>query len=310
MCTYQGIWPTRTGAPLAAAAVACRMWGLDETKTAHALSLALMMTPSRIARFTGALSGRWVLFAAAVGDGIRAAEAARAGFSGDPTLLDGPWLANNLGVPVDLTQLTADLGSGSIYPELSLKPFCTSRQALSATDALRGLLADGLDPASIESIRVRVPSAYAAMISTRLDPAVRATSYVSAGAQMALAAFAPEHLYDVERANILEDSRVQRLAGLVRVEADPALDSYFPKQWPAEIEVRTAQGPRKARVLDASGDPGRRLDDAALEAKAASVLAHLGLRDRAPGLIALGSKAATDAAACRELAKVFVSASG
>ena len=47
-----------------AAAVACRMWGLDETKTAHALSLALMMTPARIARFTGALSGRWILFAA------------------------------------------------------------------------------------------------------------------------------------------------------------------------------------------------------------------------------------------------------
>ena len=306
---YQGIWPTRTGAPLAAAAVACRMWGLDQTRTAHALSLALMMTPSRIARFTGALSGRWVLFAAAVGDGIRAAEAARAGFCGDPTLLDGPWLENNLGVPVDLTQLTSDLGIASVYPELSLKPFCTSRQALSATEAMRGLLAEGLDPATIEAVRVRVPSAYAAMIGTRLDPKVRATSYVSAGAQMAIAAFAPEHLYNVDRAAILDDKRVQRLAGLVRVEADPALDSYFPKQWPAEIEVKTAQGTRKARVIDAPGDPGRRLDDAALEAKAAHVLAHLGLRDHAPRLVALGCQAATDTAACRELANVFVSAS-
>lgn len=303
---YQGVWPTRTVAPLAAAAIAARMLGLGEKETAHALSLALMMTPSRIGRFTGEPTGRWIVFMAAVGDGIRAAEAARAGFKGDLALLDGPWLEKMLGVPVAMDTVLNGLGETSVYPELSLKPFCTSRQALSATVAMQEALAAGLDPATIDSVRVLVPSAYAAMISTKLDPAVRATSYVSAGAQMAIAAFAPKHLYDVDRATVLEDQRIQRLAGLVQVEADASLDGYFPRQWPADIEVRTTAGVRKHRVIDATGDPARRLDAPAIEAKAAAVLAHIGHEKHAAGLVALARKAITDQGACRRLADIFV----
>lgn len=303
---YQGVWPTRTVAPLAAAAIAARMLGLGEKETAHALSLALMMTPSRIGRFTGEPTGRWIVFMAAVGDGIRAAEAARAGFKGDLALLDGPWLEKMLGVPVAMETVLNGLGETSVYPELSLKPFCTSRQALSATVAMQEALAAGLDPATIDSVRVLVPTAYAAMISTKLDPAVRATSYVSAGAQMAIAAFAPKHLYDVDRATVLEDQRIQRLAGLVQVEADASLDGYFPRQWPADIEVRTTAGVRKHRVIDATGDPARRLDAPAIEAKAAALLAHIGHEKHAAGLVALAREAITDQAACRRLADIFV----
>ena len=303
---YQGVWPTRTAAPLASAAVASRMLGLSSKETAHALSLALMMTPSRIGKFTGEPTGRWIVFMAAVGDGIRAAEAARAGFKSDLALLDGAWLDKMLGVPVDMATLTRGLGETSVYPELSLKPFCTSRQALSATQAMRQMLADGLDPAGIEGITVRVPSAYAAMISTKLDPAVRATSYVSAGAQMAIAAFQPEHLHDVDRATVLVDTRIQKLAALVQVEADSAMDADFPRRWPAEIEVRSAGSVRKLRVDEPPGDPGRRLDDAALAAKAKAVLAHVGMAESASGLLGLAGRATSDAAACKTLSDLFV----
>lgn len=303
---YQGVWPTRTIAPVASAAVASRLLGLDEEETAHALSLALMMTPSRIGRFTGEPTGRWIVFMAAVGDGIRAAEAARAGFKGDLALLDGQWLERMLGVPVAMATLTGGLSETSVYPELSLKPFCTSRQALSATVAMQELLAEGLDPATIESVLVHVPSAYAGMISTKLDPAVRATSYVSAGAQMAIAAFAPAHLYDVDRATILGDQRIQRLAALVHVEADPGMDANFPSCWPAAVEVRTTAGITSKRIVAATGDPTRRLDDAALASKATAVFDHIGLASKAAEIVELGRLTTGDAAACRRLAEMFV----
>ncbi len=303
---YQGVWPTRTVAPLASAAVAARMMGLDEKATAHALSLALMMTPSRIGRFSGEPSGRWIVLMAAVGDGIRAAEAAAGGFKGDLALLDGPWLETMLGVPVAVEALTMGLGDTSVYPELSLKPFCTSRQALSATVAIQQLLADGLDPSDIVAVKVRVPSAYAGMIATKLDPAVRATSYVSAGAQMAIAAFAPLQLWDVDRAGMLEDGRIRQLAGMVEVVADPSLDHHFPRQWPADVEVTTKGGVLRKRILDAPGDPACRLDDDALAAKAAAVLGHIGLEGSASAMLALAGDAATDVATCRRLAEIFV----
>jgi 2-methylcitrate dehydratase PrpD len=302
---YQGVWPTRTGAALGAAAVSCRMWGLDHDTTVRALSLALMMTPGRIGRFTGGLSGRWIVFAAAIADGIRAAEAARAGFSADPTLLDGPWLERTLGVPVDMSKLTSNLGERSIYPELTLKPFCTSRQALSATEAMRALVADGLDPGTIRKIRVRVPSAYAGMISAKLDPAVRASSYVSAAGQMAIAALSPEHLYDIDRTVIIADPRLAKLAALATVEADPSLDPLFPLKWPAIVEVETPSGTMTKRIDDAHGDPGRRLDDKALLAKAEVVLKHQGKQAQAARIMSLATAAVTDREACRTLATTF-----
>jgi 2-methylcitrate dehydratase PrpD len=304
---YRGVWPTRTIAPLAAAAVTARMLGLDQTRTAQALSLALMMTAPRTGRFTGEPTGRWIVFMTAVGDGIRAAEAARAGFKADLALLEGSWLQDTLGVPVDMTALTSGLGAASVLPELSLKPFCTSRQALSATEAMRRLLATGLDPTAIEAVRVLVPSAYAAMIATPLDPKVRTTSLVSAGAQMAIAALAPAHLYDVDRIDILDDPRIGRFAARVEVAAEPALDELFPRRWPAEVEVRSRGGVvRSEFVMEPPGDPGQRLDDAGLEAKACAVLAHLGQATRAPEIIEQGLAATTDTAACRALARTFV----
>jgi hypothetical protein len=75
----------------------------------------------------------------AVADGVRAAQAARQGVGGDPDLLDGPWLRDAHSLNADPTALTANLGRGSIYAQLSLKPFCSAKQAVAATEALMAL---------------------------------------------------------------------------------------------------------------------------------------------------------------------------
>ena len=36
-----------------------------------------------------------------------------------------------------MSALTAPLGANSVYAQLSLKPFCSAKQAIGATDALR-----------------------------------------------------------------------------------------------------------------------------------------------------------------------------
>src|SRR5262249_5157366 len=153
----------------------------------------------------------------------RAAEAARAGFCGDPNIMDNGGLSRALGVDVDVQVFTRDLGRTSVLPELSLKPYCTSRQALPGAEAMRAAIASGIDADSIESFTIFVPSAYAGMISQKLDPAVRSSSYVSGAGLAAIAAIDPDALYDVEREHVLADPRIFALAAKGDVKADPGL---------------------------------------------------------------------------------------
>ena len=77
---YRGIWPTYLAAPIAAAATSARLMGLNEARTGHALSLAVMLMAGGVGRIHGAPSGRWFLYANAVAAGVAAAEAARADY--------------------------------------------------------------------------------------------------------------------------------------------------------------------------------------------------------------------------------------
>jgi 2-methylcitrate dehydratase PrpD len=305
---YRGVWPTCVGAPLGVAAVAARLWRLDQAQTENALSLALMLMAGRTGRFQGALSGRWVLFIGAIAEGLRAARAAREGFCGDATLLDGPWLEKAQGIPADATRLTRGLGASSIYPELSMKPFCTARQALGATDAFISLLDEGLDPRAVEAVTVRVPSTYAGMISQPIDPANRSSGFVSAGFQMGLAAFRRDHLWDLDRGAVMADADVLAFAGKVRVVADGELQKAFPNRWPAAIEV-TAGGKTIERVAMAvTGDPDKRLDDARIADKGRRILTPQVGAEKTADIVSAAMCALDDAGSCRRIAGMFTSA--
>lgn len=302
----KGFWPTRTAATLAACATAARIWGLSPDATHEALSLALTMTNGRAGRFFQEPSGRWIVFAAAVANGVRAAMAARAGFNGGPTPPTADWLATTLGLEINSSELTASLGQGSVFQELSLKPYGTARQSLSAAEAMRALVAQGLDPAQIRKVTVRVPSAHVGMIGQALDPGVRATSFVSVAAQVATAALMPAELYDVERAKVLSDPRVLALAGRCDVVGDPALDALFPAVWAARLDVETEAGSVSHEVREPLGSPQNRMDDAAFAAKAAGILEHSAQAARAPEIIELGKSLFSNPQAAKGLSAIFV----
>lgn len=302
---YRGIWPTYLAAPVAAAATAARLMGLDEIRTAHALSLAVMLIAGGVGRIHGAPSGRWFLYATAVAGGVAAAEAARADFRGDPEILDKDWLADTHGIALDRAKLTENLGGGSIYGALSMKPFCSAKQGIAAIEAFRAVLDRGVEPATIDKVRVRVPPHYAGMIATRAEPGARLSTLVSVAHQIGLAAVAPARLYEVDRSAPHLDAAVTEFAAKVEVAADPALESFYPHHWPAEVVVEAGGKVFAHRVVAATGDPEHPLDHAGVDDKARRVLEPLVGAARAAQWLKTCGAALDDADAWRELAGAF-----
>lgn len=301
---YRGIWPTYLGAPVAAAATAARLFGLNEARTGHALSLAIMLMAGGVGRIHGAPSGRWFLYASAVAAGVAAAEAARADYRGDPDILDKTWLADSHGIAFDRERLTEDLRSTSVYAALSMKPLCSAKQAIAAIEAFRAL-GDRVPKDAINKVRVRVPSAYAGMISIRAEPGARQSTMVSVAHQIALAALEPERLSEVDRSAATIDAAVAQFSAKVEVFADKDLEAFYPQHWPAEVEVEAGGKVLRQRIVEATGDPEHPLDRAGVVGKAHRVLDPLVGDARAAEWLKLAGAALDDQSACRKLAAAF-----
>jgi 2-methylcitrate dehydratase PrpD len=304
---YRGVWPSCFAAPLSAAATAARMHGFDAKQTADALSLSLMLSTRGTGRPHGSPSARWVMFALAVASGLSAVAAVQAGYRGDPALLDGTSFEDSWGFALDRDHLAAASLAHSVYPTLSMKPFCSAKQSVAAVEALKAIMASGVDPAAVTAVRVRVPPAYATMVALKAQDQVRTTTLVSAARQLALLAFDPTRLYDVDRGAPVTDPAILGLEAKVEIVADAALAHYYPLNWPAEVEVVSTDGStRRELVVAAPGDPGRPLDQDALEHKAHQLLDRLIGRDGAAGLIGIAGRGLDSEAGCCALAGAFV----
>ena len=301
---YRGVWPTYLAAPVAAAATASRLFGLDAAHTGQALSLAVMLMAGGVGRIHGAPSGRWFLYASAVAAGVAAAEAARADYRGDPDILDKTWLTDSHGIAFDRERLTENLGASSVYAALSMKPLCSAKQAIAAIEAFR-TLGDRVPKEAIDKVRVRVPSAYAGMISTRAEPGARQSTMVSVAHQIALAALAPERLSEVDRSAATIDAAVAQFSAKVEVIADKDLEAFYPQHWPAEVEVEAGGEVLRQRIVAATGDPEHPLDRAGVVAKAHRVLDPLVGNARAAQWLKLAGAALDDEGACCKLAAAF-----
>jgi 2-methylcitrate dehydratase PrpD len=260
----------------------------------------------------GSPSGRWVMFAVAVASGLSAVAAVRAGYRGDPALLDGSGFEDTSfekiwGFALDRDHLAAASPARSVYPALSLKPFCSAKQSIAAVEGLRRILASGIEPGAIAAVRVRVPPAYAAMVALKAQDQVRTTTLVSAARQLALVAYDPARLHDVDRSAAVTDPAILGFEAKVEIMADAALTQYYPQHWPAEVEVKGTDGStRRELVIEAPGDPGRPLDQDALDDKAHRLLDRLIGRDGAARLIGIACRGLEDETGCRALAGAFV----
>lgn len=261
---YRGLWPTYLAAPLGAAAVTAALLGLDAGRSAHALAIALAQVSGAPGRGEAGLNPRWLLAGLAARNGVAAAFAAHRGFCGDLALLDGDWLARTHGIDFDPAPMRGAI-AGTAMAEISRKRFCAARQTIASIEAFTTLLANGVAVEDVRAVEVAVPTVYAQMISQA--PAHRMGRIAGVAWLLALAAFRPDDLYDLERPAI-DDPRFAEFVGKVSVIADPDLDALYPERWPARVRIVRHDGTALSHLVDAAyGDPTRPLSDADLLAK-------------------------------------------
>jgi 2-methylcitrate dehydratase PrpD len=262
---YRGIWPTYFAAPVAIAAVAARLFELDTVAAANALALALARASPGVGRHNAATTSRWIAIGEAAGAGLVAALAARAGFTSDLALLDAAFLPDVYGIEPDGAAFTA-LGERSVLSEVSFKPWCAARQTMAATQALIEIIGSGISPEAMTRVTARIPPPHRAMIDHGVIPGDRASFLTSLPYRMAVAALAPQALFEIEAPPDVAEP-VRAFMARIAIAEDNALMSEYPRHWPARVEVVTASGRHERSVIHVPGDPERLYDAAAVEAK-------------------------------------------
>jgi 2-methylcitrate dehydratase PrpD len=116
-------------------------------------------------------------------------------------------------------------------------------------------------------LAVSVPPPYLRMIDHGVVTGDRASHLTSVSYQMALAAFVPEALFDVEKAPERVSGEMGAFMAKVTVKADDDLLHHYPKAWPARLEVTTPGGARERLVIHVPGDPQRPFDESQVAAK-------------------------------------------
>lgn len=269
---YRGVWPTYVTAPFAAAATVAKLLRLDAPTTERALALVLTRTTAAPAAALTRFGSRCDSLGCAAVEGADAAFLAAQGIEADGDALAR--FAKRIAVTLDAAELVRPADTSWLLREVDSKLWPTSRQALASVAAFRGL---ELTPASVEAIErivVAVPGAYRAMVDRQAPPTQRIESMIGVQYQFALAAYAPEKLYDAIRSEVPTPSEYAALMAKTEVRADAALDARFPRQWGSRVTVRFRSGEERTQeVLDPDGAAARPLDLDGLERKYARIFA-------------------------------------
>jgi 2-methylcitrate dehydratase PrpD len=271
---YRGIWPSYFAAPFGVAAVAARLMRLDAGHAAHALATALLMAAPGTGHHAAVTTARWLAVGHAAARGLQAAQAAQSGFTSDTGIADGDFLKNVYGISPDIVLLARGAG-GLALEQVSYKPWCAARQTMAATQALKEVLAEGVDPQSIARIGVAVLPAHQKMIDHGVTPGDRFSHLTSAPYQLALAALAPDAAYALTPGPLLP--AVSAFMKRVQLRAEEGLVAAdYPRAWAAHITIATAGKRHQRSVTHVPGDPGRPFSENDLRQKfirvAASVL--------------------------------------
>jgi 2-methylcitrate dehydratase PrpD len=232
----RGIWPTRAVAPVAAAVAAAAMLGLGEEQAADAAALGASASLAGSAPEPA----RELSLGYAVMVGVAGAISAAAGVAGDRGLLRRWTALATAGAQV--TPLEPGPDPELAIHETCVKPFCSARQSLAATAAVRAVAAtEQLTAGEVLRVEAGVPSAHAAMVD-RLQIASRLDAIASLQYQIVMALHCPDMLDDIDRSGRHPAAGLADLMQRVSVHADPELDRHFPGHWGARVQVITSAG--------------------------------------------------------------------
>ncbi|HEY6751376.1 MAG TPA: MmgE/PrpD family protein [Rubrobacteraceae bacterium] len=273
----KGLHATSIAGTLGGALAAAMLFGLDEEGIGHAVAISASMGAGLIeANRTGGtvkpVHCGWAAHAA-----ITAAELARHGLTGPPTVFEGRFgfLQAYLGDEADVEALTRGLGEEWELPRVFFKPYPANHFTHAGIDAAIRLREEGLDVGDIEEIelgaatptlrtiaepeeeKAKPKTGYAAKFS---GPFTVATALLGGGGLgVSLDDFTDEAVKDRVKLD---------LASRVRCVTDEKCDRIFPNQFPAVLRVWLKSGEeREARVSHNRGGPENPLSNEELETK-------------------------------------------
>jgi 2-methylcitrate dehydratase PrpD len=273
----RGLHATSICGTLAAAAAAAFLLGLDAHGVAAAIGIAASMGAGLLeANRTGGSVKRvhcgWAAHA-----GVTAAELARAGLRGPPTVLEGRFgfFQAYCGDVAPEPGLTDGLGERWEVLSVSFKPYPCNHFTHPGIDAALRLRTDGLHPADIAAIELGVPASVLRTIGEPLEEKMRPQSGYHAafsgpftvasallgggGLGLYLDDFTDERARDPQRLDLAER---------VRCVPDVDCDRIFPLRLPARLRVRTGGGEEQEVFIRSSrGGPGHPLSDDELQLK-------------------------------------------
>lgn len=273
----KGLHATSIAGTVGAALAVAMAYGLTEDEIGHAVAISASMGAGLLeANRTGGTVKRihcgWAAHA-----GVTAAEFAREGLTGPPTVFEGRFgfLQAYLDDRANLEALTDGLGERWELPKVFFKPYPANHFTHAGIEAALRLREDGLDVGEIQDIELGVATptlrtiaepaeekahpktGYAAQFS---GPFTVATALVGGGGLgVSFEDFSEDAVQDPAR---LE------LAAKVRCVADERCDEIYPYQFPAVLRVRVRGGKTyEHRVSHNLGGSENPLGDVALGVK-------------------------------------------
>ncbi|HEY1507293.1 MAG TPA: MmgE/PrpD family protein [Stellaceae bacterium] len=267
---YKGVWPTYLTGGIGAAAIAAKIMGLSERQIRDAMAVAGSSATGVTGRIEEEPAPRWFVLATAVQSGLLAAAAAASGMHGDEAILgkvSPVWDPETIKLPEQTGP-----GAPLLASRIGFKPYCTSRQGLSATEAfIQCIKRDKIDPDSIEKVTIAVPQQYRGMIDRAKRPKTKSESR-GIHYQAALGALHPEELCDIERAHVrVDDPAMLKITEAVEVVASERLSKLYPKQWGGTVTIKAGGKTHEHEVLHPRGDPENPMNASDIETKLATM---------------------------------------
>lgn len=256
-----GFHPTGTCGIFGSAAAASRLYGLTGDKLVHALGISGTQAAGLLEYKT---SGDWtkrLQAGMASSRGIHCAQLALQGFTGPPTVLEGPYgFLKAFSEKYDADLIDRDLGEKWMIEGISHKPYASCRFSHAPIDAFLHILnRDNVQPEEIEWVTVEASDQAIRSImypkERKYNPETVVDAQFSLPYCLAIAGLFRRVTPREFEQECLRDEPVLSFAR--KVEAYPA--ETFTKQYPSHMGCRvTVKARGKAfthEVIDSKGDP-------------------------------------------------------
>lgn len=243
--------PTGISGPIGAAAAGAYMLGLDRDATVSAIALGANTTLGfNQWAHTG---GSEMFFQAgfAARNALTAARLGEAGAFASPSALDGEaGLFASLGKRSAALAVTVFDGKPEIM-SVYHKPVPACNFAQTPSQAALTLMGQSpLSPASITSIRVRVPRAGLLYPGCNHSGPFAHVLQAKMSIQYNVAAALLTGTVSEENFRLLDDPELQRIIEMIKIEVDDQMTKAYPDQQGGDVEVTTVDGKKRRTRLD------------------------------------------------------------